>query len=145
MTRRIAYWLTTGLTAFVFLSGGVADVARPGFVMEGMTHLGYPAYFVTILGAWKILGGVAVLVPRLPRLKEWAYAGMAFDLTGAAASHAAMGDPAGKVVAPLVILGIVMASWALRPESRRLRDAPSDTSKAIQGSPVVGVKPVFVD
>src|SRR5436305_2884787 len=123
-TRRIAYWVTTGLTAFVFLSGGAADLARPGFVLEGMTHLGYPAYFVAILGAWKVLGGVVVLVPRLPRLKEWAYAGMAFDLTGAAASHAAVGDPAGKIVAPLVILGIVMASWALRPESRRLRDAP---------------------
>src|SRR4051795_11018278 len=98
MTRRIAYWVTTGLTAFVFLSGGVADVARPGFVMEGMTLLGYPAYFVVILGVWKVLGGVVVRARRLPRLKEWAYAGMAFELTGAAASH----DPAGKVAAPLL-------------------------------------------
>jgi uncharacterized membrane protein YphA (DoxX/SURF4 family) len=125
MTRRIAYWVTTGLTAFVFLSGGVAEIARPGFVMEGMAHLGYPAYFVTILGVWKVLGGVAVLAPRLPRLKEWAYAGMLFDLTGAAASHAAVGDAAGRIVAPLIISGIVAASWALRPESRRLRDDSS--------------------
>src|SRR3954447_13976180 len=107
-TRRIAYWLTTGLSAFVFLSGGVADVARPSFVMEGMTHLGYPAYFVLILGVWKVLGGIAILVPRFPTLKEWAYAGMVFDLTGAAASHAAVGDPVGKVAAPLIITGIVM-------------------------------------
>jgi hypothetical protein len=144
MTRRIAYWLTTGLTAFVFLSGGVADLARPDSVMEGMTHLGYPAYFVTILGAWKVLGGVAVLAPRLPRLKEWAYAGMAFDLTGAAASHAAVGDPAGKVVVPLVILGIVMASWALRPECRRLR-TPGEAGKAVPGSPVRGTTPALAD
>src|SRR5436305_9637319 len=106
-TRRIAYWVTTGLTAFVFLSGGAADVARPSFVMEGMTHLGYPAYFVVILGVWKVLGGAVALAPGLPRLKEWAYAGMVFDLTGAAASHAALGDPAGKVVTPLMISGVV--------------------------------------
>lgn len=119
-TRRIAYWAATAVTAFVFLSGGVADVLQPSFVMEGMTHLGYPAYFVAILGVWKVLGGLAVLAPRLPRLKEWAYAGMAFDLTGAAASHAAVGDPAGKSAVPLGLLGIVFASWALRPDSRRL-------------------------
>src|SRR5258705_7769834 len=91
--------------------------------MEGMTPLGYPAYFVSILGVWKVLGGVAVLAPRFPTLKEWAYAGMLFDLTGAAASHAALGDPAGKIATPLIILGIVTAWWALRPESRKLRDA----------------------
>src|SRR4051794_5949820 len=96
---------------------------RPASLMEGMTHLGFPAYFVTILGVWKVLGGVTVLAPRLPRLKEWAYAGMLFDLTGAAASHAAVGDPAGKIAAPLIIAGIVAASWALRPESRKLRHA----------------------
>lgn len=119
-TRRIAYWVATAVTAFVFLSGGVGNIAQPSYVMEGMTHLGYPAYFVTILGVWKILGGIAVLAPRFPRLKEWAYAGMFFDLTGASASHAAVGDPVGKIVTPLVLLGIVMASWALRPESRKL-------------------------
>jgi uncharacterized membrane protein YphA (DoxX/SURF4 family) len=131
-TRRIAYWVTTGLTAFIFLSGGAADLARPSSVMEGMTHLGYPAYFVGILGVWKVLGGVAVLAPRLPRLKEWAYAGMLFDLTGAAASHAAVGDPAGKIAAPLIIFGLVTASWALRPESRKLRDASGNSIELFQ-------------
>ncbi len=120
MKRLAAYWITTALTAFVFLSGGATDLARPEFLMEGMTHLGYPTYVVIILGVWKILGGIVVLGPRLPRLKEWAYAGMIFDLTGAAASHAAVSDPVDKVVAPLVIAGIVMASWYLRPESRKL-------------------------
>jgi hypothetical protein len=132
-TRQLADWVTTGLTAFVLLSGGVAGRGRPSFVMEGMTHVGYPAYFVSILGLWKVLGGVAVLAPRFPRLKEWAYAGMLFDLPGAAASHAAVGDPAGKIAAPLIISGIVMASWALRPESRKLRDAP--------GSPIALFRP----
>jgi uncharacterized membrane protein YphA (DoxX/SURF4 family) len=122
-TRTIAYWVTTVLTAFVFLSGGVADVARPDAVIKGMADLGYPAYVATILGVWKILGGFVILAPRIPRLKEWAYAGMLFDLTGAAASHAAVGDPVAKVATPLIILGIVMASWVLRPESRTLRDA----------------------
>jgi hypothetical protein len=122
--RLIAYWVTTALTAFVFLSGGVMDVLQPPDVIKGMTDLGYTAYFTTILGVWKFLGGLTVLAPRLPRLKEWAYAGMFFDLSGASASHAAVGDPAVKVVVPLVLLGIVMTSWALRPESRRLGGAP---------------------
>ena len=67
-----------------------------------------------------MLGAAAVLAPRLPRLKEWAYAGMVFDLTGAARSHAAVGDAAAKVVTPLVLLALVVASWALRPQSRKL-------------------------
>jgi uncharacterized membrane protein YphA (DoxX/SURF4 family) len=129
--RPIAYWVTTVLTAFGFLSGGATDLARPDFLLEGMTKLGYPAYFVLILGVWKVLGGVAVLIPGTPRLKEWAYAGMVFDLTGAAASHAAVGDPAGKMVAPLVITGIVMASWGLRPESRKLREAPVELAEPV--------------
>ena len=122
--RPIAYWVATALTAVGFLSGGATDLARPDFLMEGMTKLGYPPYFVLILGVWKVLGGIVVLTPKLPRLKEWAYAGMVFDLTGAAASHAAVGDPAGKIAAPLILMGIVMASWALRPESRKLPGAP---------------------
>lgn len=128
--RLIAYWTATALVAFVFLSGGAADVARPAFAADGMTHLGYPLYFMVILGVWKLLGGAAVLAPGLPRLKEWAYAGMVFDLTGAAASHASVGDPAAKVVAPLVIAGIVAASWALRPASRTLRRSPTAPATA---------------
>ena len=118
-TRNIVYWVVTALTAFVFLSGGVADVARPAPALAGMTHLGYPPYFMVILGVWKILGGIAVLTPRLPLVKEWAYAGMLFDLTGASASHASVGDPAIKIATPLIILCIVIASWALRPSSRK--------------------------
>lgn len=118
--KTIGYWVATGLTAAAFLMGGLSDLSHAPQVMEGMKALGYPAYFATILGVWKVLGAFALLAPRLPRLKEWAYAGIAFDLTGAAASHAFSGDPAGKVITPLVILGIAAASWALRPESRKL-------------------------
>lgn len=118
--RTIGYWVTTGLLGFAFAAGGLGDLTRSPQVVEGMTHLGYPAYFATILGVWKLLGAAAVLAPRFPRLKEWAYAGIVFDLTGAAASHAASGDDAGKVITPLVLLAIAGASWALRPESRKL-------------------------
>jgi uncharacterized membrane protein YphA (DoxX/SURF4 family) len=121
--RNLAYWLSTALVAFVFLSGGIADVLHPSFVVEGMTLLGYPGYFAVILGVWKVLGGIAVLSPRLPLVKEWAYAGMFFNLTGAAASHAAVGDPLNKVVVPLVIVAIVALSWATRPASRVLPNA----------------------
>ncbi|WP_165250426.1 DoxX family protein [Paludisphaera soli] len=122
--RKIAYWAATGITAFVFLAGGAADLIRPAEVVKGMAELGYPAYFLLILGVWKVLGGLVVLAPGTPLLKEWAYAGMIFDLTGASASHAAVGDPTAKAVIPLVIAAVVMASWALRPASRRLPGVP---------------------
>jgi len=119
-SRKIGYWVTTGLTALLFLFGGVVDLLRSDAVAVGMAHLGYPLYFAAILGVWKILGGIAILAPGLPRLKEWAYAGILFDLTGAAASHASSGDPASKIATPLVFLIVAIASWALRPASRRL-------------------------
>lgn len=118
--RSIAYWTTTALTAAAFAFGGIVDIARGEEVVAGMKHLGYPLYFAAILGVWKVLGALAILAPRLPLLKEWAYAGMFFDLTGAALSHAASGDSAANIATPLVVLGFVAASWALRPRSRRL-------------------------
>ena len=131
MIKTIAYWIATALTAFVFLSGGVADVLRPDFALQGMTHLGYPPYFMVILGVWKVLGGIVILSPGGGRLKEWAYAGMFFDLSGAAASHAFTGDPINKVIAPLIIILIVVASWALRPTSRRMDESLRIDSGAI--------------
>ena len=120
--RLIGYWIFTALTAFIFLAGGAVDVARPEFAVQGITHLGYPVYFMVILGVWKVLGGVAVLLPGTPRLKEWAYAGMFFNLSSAAISHAAVGDAVGEMLTPLVILGFVAASWALRPADRMLKN-----------------------
>jgi hypothetical protein len=118
--KKVAYWLTTVLVALVMGAGGVFDVLRPPQVLEIMTHLGYPGYFALIIGVWKVLGAIALLAPRAPLLKEWAYAGIVFDLTGAAASHLAVGDPAPNVATPLALLALTAASWALRPESRRL-------------------------
>jgi uncharacterized membrane protein YphA (DoxX/SURF4 family) len=133
--RSVGYWAATTLVALAFLSGGAAYLSRAEFALGGMAELGYPAYFVTILGTWKLLGGLVILAPRLPRLKEWAYAGIAFDLTGAAFSHAAMGHPAAKAVAPIVILGIAAASWGLRPSSRRLGGATGEPATRTSAQP----------
>jgi hypothetical protein len=120
-TKNIAYWTTTILTAF-FMTGGLAQIAQFRANPHGVVPvLGYPMYFFAILGFWKVLGAIAILVPRYPRLKEWAYAGIFFDLTGAAASCAAVGGYgayAFHIIAPLLIAGLTVASWALRPQSR---------------------------
>jgi uncharacterized membrane protein YphA (DoxX/SURF4 family) len=87
---------------------------------EVIDRLGYPPYFLVILGIWKLLGAVALLVPRFPRLKEWAYAGVVFNYTGAVASHLAAGFiDAGALVFLTLMMGITVASWSLRPPSRR--------------------------
>lgn len=126
--QTIGYWVATGLTAFAFLSGGIMDLVRPAEAVENMTRLGYAPYFMLILGVWKVLGAITLLAPRLPLLKEWAYAGMMFDLTGASLSHLAVGDPIGNVITPVVLLGILGASWALRPQDRKL---PGVASKSV--------------
>ena len=124
--KTIGYWAATALAALAFASGGAFDLARGEQVRGIMSHLGYPLYFAALIGAWKVLGALAILAPRLPRLKEWAYAGMFFDLSGAAVSHGSVGDPPVRWLTPLAILVLVVASWALRPKSRVLRgaDAP---------------------
>ena len=122
--KNIAYWTTTGLVAFFIGTGGAAQIAQYLGNPRGVVPvLGYPMYFFAILGFWKVLGAIAILVPRYPRLKEWAYAGIFFDLTGAAASCAAVGGYgayAFHILAPLIIAGLTVASWALRPESRTI-------------------------
>ena len=118
----IAYWVTTALVVFELALGGVWDILRVPQV-RGLIEqrLGYPLYFLTILGIWKLLGSVALVIPRFPRLKEWAYAGVLFDLTGAVASLWASGlIGASTMACPIVMTGVTVASWALRPPSRRL-------------------------
>src|ERR1700689_2117517 len=122
--KSILYWTMTILVAFFIGGGGATQVAqylaKPHSVVP---ELGYPMYFFGILGVWKVLGAVAILVPRFPRLKEWAYAGIFFDLTGAAMSCAAVGGYGAygfHVIAPLLIAGLTVASWALRPPSRTI-------------------------
>jgi uncharacterized membrane protein YphA (DoxX/SURF4 family) len=128
-TRTVAYWITTALLAFAFAAGGLFDMSGSPEVVGTMAHLGYPAYFATLLGAWKLLGALAIVVPGMPRLKEWAYAGMVFDLTGAVVSHVAVGDAVAQLVAPVVLLGVLAASWALRPAGRVLAARPVVSSK----------------
>ena len=91
-TKPVAYWITTVLVAFAMFSGGIGELTRQPGNLEVVTILGYPTYFLTIIGLWKVAGAIALLVPRFPLLKEWAYAGIFFNMTGAAASHLAVGD-----------------------------------------------------
>jgi uncharacterized membrane protein YphA (DoxX/SURF4 family) len=120
--RNTIYWTVTVVLAFCILSGGAAEAVHYQANVEGVVvRLGYPLYFLTIIGIWKVLGAVVILVPRFPRLKEWAYAGIFFNVTGAAASHAAVGDYgpfAFHVVVNLVFGALVIVSWASRSPSR---------------------------
>lgn len=118
--RLVAYWILTLLVACEMTVGGAWDLSRTAYVRGLMHTLHYPEYMLTILGVWKILGVLAILAPGFPRLKEWAYAGMFFDLTGAAVSHAICHDALSRVIVTLILALLVLASWALRPASRRL-------------------------
>lgn len=120
MARTIAYWVTTALLALGYFAGGYFDLAQPPEVVEAAAKLGYLLVFFGILGFWKVVGAAVVVAPGLPRAKEWAYAGFVINLTGAAVTHRAVGDPPSEMVAPLILLGLAVASWALRPASRRL-------------------------
>jgi uncharacterized membrane protein YphA (DoxX/SURF4 family) len=119
--------------------GGLSDLIPAAGMIEGMAKLGYPAYLLSILGVWKLLGAAAIAAPRFARLKEWAYAGMVLDLTGAAFSHAASGDGAGKVMTPLFLVALVATSWALRPQSRMLMSPLRATERPLNSAPPKGV------
>ena len=118
--KSISYWVITVMVAFFIGSGGVAELARVPGTVQGLVHLGYPVYFATIIGFWKVLGAIAILVPRFPRLKEWAYAGIFFNMTGAAATGVFTHSAAWHVIVDLVLTALTIASWLLRPPSRRL-------------------------
>jgi uncharacterized membrane protein YphA (DoxX/SURF4 family) len=118
--RGIVYWAATLIVVVESAVGGLWwDLMRIPYVRETLAHLGYPIYFATIMGVAKGLAVVALLVPRFPRLKEWAYAGVFFVYVGAAASHFAVGDGANKWMSPIVLAVITLVSWALRPPARR--------------------------
>ena len=124
--QNTGYWIATGLFCLAMTAGGTMNLLRADIQKESIGALGYPEYLMTILGVAKLLGVIALLIPGAPLLKEWAYAGFTFDLLGAAASHAFVGDAAMEIMLPLIILGISAVSYWLRPSSRRLRPvAPS--------------------
>jgi hypothetical protein len=133
-SKSILYWITTALVAFFIGTGGIAQIFQylhnPHSVVP---ELAYPMYFFAILGFWKFFGALTILVPRYPLLKEWAYAGIFFDLTGAAASVVAVGSYGAygfHVIAPLVICGFTVASWALRPPSRTIGTLSPTTNRS---------------
>jgi hypothetical protein len=120
LNRLLFYWLVTIVISFELAAGAVWDLLRIEYVRVMLAHLGYPLYLLTILWVWRIPGALTLLVPRFPRLKEWAYAGAFFNYTSAAASHFLLGDRANYWVVPLVFALLTLISWRLRPPSRRL-------------------------
>jgi hypothetical protein len=119
--RTIAYWLATGILVFC-MTGGIFELMGLKTTMDGIMKLGYPSYIIPALGLGKVLAILAILWPGLPRLKEWAYAGIFFNMMGATVSHVARNDGAWILVVTLTIAAITLASWALRPQNRRLGD-----------------------
>ena len=128
------YWLATAAVAGELGLGGIWDIARLPFVTDLVTHLGYPRYFLVLLGTWKVLGALALLIPGRPLLKEWAYAGAFFTYTGAIASHLTTGYALGEVGLLAVLTVLTVLSWAMRPSSRRIR-RPVPAAPPVQESP----------
>ena len=118
--KSIVYWLATGLLTFILSFSGIGALTRQEFLIEAMQHLGFPLYIMPILGTAYVLGAIAIIVPGFPRLKEWAYAGVVFAMTAAFASHVSIGDSFAEMAPPLVILSLNVASYVLRPNSRRI-------------------------
>jgi uncharacterized membrane protein YphA (DoxX/SURF4 family) len=124
----IVYWAATAIVALELVVGGVTDLVHGGTglvvgqpVVQILAHEGYPLYLLTILGVWKVPGGIVLLAPRFPRLKEWAYAGAIIVYTAAAASGVVRGDDPGNLIwTPLILAVLTLASWALRPPNRTL-------------------------
>lgn len=122
MTKRnkIIYWIATLWLALGMLSTGLVQLCRMKEEVAKMAQLGYPAYFLTILGVWKLLGVMAVLVPKFPIVKEWAYSGFFFAMSGAIVSHIASGDAAIENFGPALLLVLTVVSWYFRPADRKI-------------------------
>jgi uncharacterized membrane protein len=119
-TSKIIYWVATGLLAFGMLASGISQILHLKEMNELITHVGYPLYFMYIIGVWKILGVIAILMPKFKLLKEWAYAGFFFLMTGAFISHLAMGDNGNAIFGPLFQTIFVILSWYFRPANRKI-------------------------
>jgi uncharacterized membrane protein YphA (DoxX/SURF4 family) len=119
-TNKIIYWISTIWLALGMTSTGIVQLSKQQAGVEAVTRLGYPAYLLTILGVWKILGVVAVLIPKFPLLKEWAYAGFFFAMSGAVISHIVSGDAMNEIFPPLLLLILTVVSWYFRPVERKI-------------------------
>ncbi|MCF2497622.1 DoxX family protein [Dyadobacter chenhuakuii] len=122
MTKRnkIIYWIATVWLSLGMVSSGAVQIIKLKEEVDMMTHLGYPVYFLTVIGVWKMLGVVVVLLPRLPLVKEWAYAGFFLTMSGAVFSHMAAGDGAKEFFGPILLIVLTVVSWYFRPASRKL-------------------------
>ncbi len=122
MTKRnkIIYWIATAWLSLGMTATGIVQLIKMKEETDMMSHLGYPLYFLTILGIWKLLGVVAVLLPKFPLLKEWAYAGFFFSMTGAVFSHFACGDSAKEFFGPVLLIILTIVSWYFRPDNRKI-------------------------
>jgi DoxX-like protein len=143
--RVIGYWTTTVIAVLALLTFAAADLVQDKTTMASLAQLGYPAYLSTILGVWKLLAIFALLAPRFPRLKEWAYAGTFFDYSGAIASSLITGSSEYviHIWVPLICIVITLASWALRPPSRTL-GGRSSTKRNQEASAQPAQPPVSV-
>ena len=118
--NKIIYWAATLWLSLGMISTGIVQIIHMDEEVQKMNTLGYPTYFLTIIGVWKILGVVAVLIPKFPLVKEWAYAGFFFTMTGAIFSHLAVGDAAVEYFGPSLLLILTIISWYFRPAERKL-------------------------
>lgn len=119
-TKKIIYWVATLWLALGMTATGIVQVMKMEEEAKVIAQLGYPAYLMTIIGIWKLLGVIAVLLPGFPLVKEWAYAGFFFVMSGAICSHIAVGDPVTTMLGPLLLIMLTVTSWYLRPASRKL-------------------------
>ncbi|MBV6643216.1 MAG: DoxX family protein [Cyclobacteriaceae bacterium] len=118
---KIIYWVATLWLALGMTSTGIVQlIGMQDEIDRTVDHLGFPVYFLTIIGIWKLLGVIAILVPKFSLIKEWAYAGFFFNMTGALYAHVAMGDPFSEMFPALLLLALTIVSWYFRPESRKL-------------------------
>jgi len=122
--NKIIYWIATIWLSLGMLSTGIVQILKlkgdgPGS-LDTMTHLGYPVYFVTLLGIAKILGVIALLIPKFPLLKEWAYAGFFFMMSGAIFTHIAAGNSISEIFPSLLLLILIVVSWYFRPSDRKI-------------------------
>ncbi len=118
--KKIIYWIATVWLSLGMLSSAIFQLMAHPDAVTGVTRLGYPPYLLMILGVWKILGVLTILAPRLPLVKEWAYAGFFFVASGALVSHINNGDTLAEIFPSVLLLTLTIVSWYLRPESRRL-------------------------
>jgi hypothetical protein len=121
-SRKTTFWIVTGLLSFGMISGGIAQLIRAKPNVDGMISLGYPLYVLTILGIWKLLAVFTILIPKYPLVKEWAYAGLFFLLSGGVISHLASGEGILKALPVFVFMCLTVASWYLRPADRKLQN-----------------------